>query len=476
MSDADELARLREENRMLRSLVRDAPVAIVALDLERNVQIWNLAAERTFGWTEAEVIGRQLPHVPADNLQQSRDIHRSVVEGGEVRDVELERLTKGGEALRVNLSTAPLRDFDQHIIGLMAVYEDITEATPAADLQIPFRGLVEQSVAGLYIIQDLRFQYVNPRWAAMFGRSVAEMTGQPVADFIAPEDQALVTANLQKRISGEAPSIQYELRGIRPDHSRAIIEVHGTRFQYCGRPAVIGVGIDVTAARQREQELEASREALRELSQHLISVREEQRAQIAREVHDVLGGTLTALKLDLGWLAKRVSETPQQERLDSMLATVRAAIDTVRRISADLRPAALDNLGLFAALDWETREFARRLGVGHHLDFPPGEPPLTPEQATAIFRVVQEAFTNIARHANASHITLHATWTASQLTVTVTDNGCGVGADTPRLRRSLGVLGMTERMRQIGGELHINSAPGQGTQVLLSCPLSPEAA
>ena len=342
-----ELQRLRDENDLLKSLVRDAPVALVSLDLNRHVRIWNQAAERIFGWREDEVIGRTLPHIPADRQEQSVSLHNKVVSGESLNDIELERLTKDGKAVRLNFSTNPLRDFNNNVIGLIGVYEDfgVVQAHADATPEIPFRGLVEQSLVGLYIIQDDMFQYVNPRFAAMFGYTQQEMAPQLVSKFIAKQDAAKVDENLRKRIAGEITSLFYQFKGQHKDGRQVDIDVHGTRFQYRGQPAVIGVAIDVTEAKQREQEIERSHERLRELSQYLLSMREEQRTKISREIHDVLGGTLTALKMDLSWLSRHATESKMAGRVQTMMDLIRDAIETVRKISADLRPGVLDNLG-----------------------------------------------------------------------------------------------------------------------------------
>lgn len=463
-----ELQRLREENDMLKSLVRDAPVAFISLDLHRRVQIWNRAAERIFGWREEEVIGRPLPHIPSENEENSRAIHQQVVAGESLRDIELERMTKAGKAVRVNLSTSPLRDFANNVIGLVGVYDDLDNA---AAPEIPFRGLVEQSLVGLYIIQDQLFQYVNPRFAEMFGHTQGEMAPKPVEDFIAPEDRATVSGNLQKRISGEVPSLFYHFKGVHKDGHLVDIDVHGSRFQYRGRPAIIGVGLDVTASRQYQRELEQSQQRLRELSQHLLSLREEQRTKIAREIHDVLGGTLTALKMDLSWLQKNTAEPKLAARAQTMMELIRDAIDTVRKISADLRPGVLDNLGLLDAIEWEAEKFRERMGIDCHIAVRSEKLDMPDEAAIAIFRIFQEALTNIARHAEASRVEIDAAVDADGLRIAVRDNGKGLSTQTRNDSKSYGLVGMAERALQVGAMLTIDNVPTGGTQVLLRCPL-----
>lgn len=464
-----ELQRLREENEMLKSLVRDAPVAFVALDLQRRVKLWNHAAERIFGWREEEVVGKPLPHVPQESEDDSRELHQRAVSGDHLRDIELERMTKAGHEVRVSFSSAPLRDLANNIIGMVGVYDNLDgDMAP----EIPFRGLVEQSLVGLYIIQDGMFQYVNPRWAAMFGYAQQEMAPGPVADFIAPEDRATVMGNLSKRISGEVSSIFYHFKGLHKDGRLVDIEVQGTRFQYRGRPAVIGVGIDVTETRQREQEIARSQERLRELSQHLLTVREEQRSKIARELHDVLGGTLTALKMDIGWLNKHTTEPKLVTRAGTMMELVRDAIDTVRKISAELRPGVLDNLGLLDAIEWEAGRFRERMGIECTISLQAAPVDIDDAAATAIFRIFQESLTNIARHAQATRVEIDVGMVDSVLLLLVQDNGKGFDMDAVGDSKSYGLIGMTERARQFGATLDIASESGKGTRVLLRYPIA----
>lgn len=470
-----ELKRLREENDLLKSLVRDAPVALVSLDLQRHVKIWNQAAERIFGWREDEVIGHPLPHIPEQSAAHSLSLHNQVVSGESLLDIELERMTKTGKALRVNFSTSPLRGINNQVIGLIGVYEDFGEATTLAEAvqEIPFRGLVEQSLVGLYIIQDELFQYVNPRFAAMFGRTQQEMTPQLVSKFIADVDAAKVNENLRKRIAGEIPTLFYQFRGQHKDGQQVDIEVQGTRFQYRGRPAVIGVAIDVTDAKLREQEIVRSQQRLRELSQHLLSMREEQRTKISREIHDVLGGTLTALKMDLSWLTRHTSEPKLVVRAQTMMDLIRDAIDTVRKISADLRPGVLDNLGLFDAIEWETGRFRERLDIECNIAMHVTPVDLSDQDATAMFRIFQEALTNISRHAEATRVDITVTCADHVLTIEVRDNGRGISKEELNHTKSYGLVGMSERALQLGAMLDIHSEAGQGTQVTLRYPVKP---
>lgn len=472
-------------------------------------------------------------------------------------------------------------------------------------LTVPFRGLVEQSLAGLYIIQDGLLQYVNPQYAAMYGYRPEDMIGRPVEGFLAEADRPRYRENLRLRISGERPSIRYRLRGLHKDGHLVEMEAHGSRMAYRGRPAVIGVQLDIservaferelkesearlkamaanvpgvvyqqvleegqdlrfpyvsegmlslcgvdaeqvqaradafigllepadgerylatlrqsaaelsdwhwegrlhsphaglvwlnararprrldnggvlwdglllniTESKQQAAELHSSRERLRNLTRHLNSVREEQRARIARDIHDILGGSLTTLKMDLEWLLKQVDTDRAQSRARAMVQLTQEAIETVRQISSDLRPGVLDNLGLLAAIEWQVDELRRRMDIDCHLSLPEAQPVLPEPDAVAIFRICQEALTNIVRHAGARRLEVVASLTDGCLELVIEDNGCGATPGQLNDGKSYGILGMYERAREIGASLSIEGQAGRGTRLVLAYPLPPD--
>lgn len=223
--------------------------------------------------------------------------------------------------------------------------------------------------------------------------------------------------------------------------------------------------------RQAEQELRASRQRLQELAAFLETVREEERARIARELHDELGQSLTALRIDLNWLKGRCSgDNPAAlERLAGAIEIVENTVDAVRRISGDLRPRMLDDLGLAAAVEYHVEQFAARTGIPCKLQMNRDEFEVDGRTATAVFRAVQEALTNIARHARASAVEVRLEERGDDLAVEVEDNGCGIAG--PAQPQSFGLLGMQERIGMLGGSLEIDSAPDRGTTIRLHVPL-----
>jgi signal transduction histidine kinase len=233
-------------------------------------------------------------------------------------------------------------------------------------------------------------------------------------------------------------------------------------------PEYIGVMFDETALRRSREEIEGSHIRLRELADRLQTVREQEQARIAREIHDEMGQMLTGLKLQLSWHARRLPEQAPElvASASEMLSLTDATIDTVRRIATRLRPGVLDDVGLFAALEWLAHDFEHRTGVSCRLDLPARPCAPFEKQATALFRITQEALTNVARHAGASTVAISLRCESDQCVLRVSDDGRGIPVEAARAQRSLGLLGMRERAISSGGDMEIASRPGEGTTVI----------
>jgi signal transduction histidine kinase len=235
-----------------------------------------------------------------------------------------------------------------------------------------------------------------------------------------------------------------------------------------------GIQRDVTQRRQEENEILRSRQELRDLTARLQMVREEERTDIAREVHDELGQALTVLKIDLAWLKPRLADRPAlAERVQSIIVRIDGAMDTVRRIATDLRPSVLDDLGLVAAVEWQTQEFERSTGITAELEVQATYPELDDVCATTAFRILQETLTNVARHAHATRVKIALQVSAEELTLEVRDNGRGISKSDLLSSTSLGLIGSRERAIACGGKLVIRGIRNQGTIALLRIPLRP---
>jgi two-component system sensor histidine kinase UhpB len=238
-----------------------------------------------------------------------------------------------------------------------------------------------------------------------------------------------------------------------------------------------GIMTNITDSKIEQQDALRSRARLAELTEHIEQVKEQERARIAREIHDDLGGNLTAIKMALSMLSSRLP--PEQPALVEKAAylddLVDRTIEAVHRISLDLRPSTLD-LGIVAALEWQAREFEKGSGVACIFRSAEREIELDPDHAAALFRIFQEALTNVAKHAGATRVTVTLRRQRQHLTLAICDNGRGI-APADRLKpASFGLRGMSERARALGGTLTLSAAPGGGTMVTIKIRLAPFAA
>lgn len=238
----------------------------------------------------------------------------------------------------------------------------------------------------------------------------------------------------------------------------------------------VGISREITDLKRTEQELRESRSQLRELSAYLQSVREEERTRIARELHDELGQTLTAIQLGLGALEGAIQAGSERAAVESGLESLKSlaqgATNAVQRLATDLRPPILDGLGLAAALDWQMEAFGERSGIEFSLSLPPQPLNLSGEVETAIFRIVQEALTNVSRHADASRVDVAVQLSDSELKLNIADNGKGMLLSNSAQHRRLGLVGMRERAHMLGGAFKLQSSPGKGTKIEVRLPVN----
>ena len=236
-----------------------------------------------------------------------------------------------------------------------------------------------------------------------------------------------------------------------------------------------GIMTNITQSKLEEAEIKKSRAQLAELSAHVDTVKEQERTRIAREIHDDLGGNLTAIKMSLALLTRRLPADPtMRDKAEYLNSLVDRTIESVHRISGDLRPGMLD-FGLVAAIDWQMREFEKQLGLRCEFSSNRKEIDLHPDQATALFRVFQEALTNISKHAGASVVQVELSCGSRNVQMQISDNGRGI-ADADRLKaKSFGIRGMVERASALGGSLTISAGADGGSVVLVRVPLRLDA-
>ncbi len=236
---------------------------------------------------------------------------------------------------------------------------------------------------------------------------------------------------------------------------------------------------DISQRKRAEEKLKQSNEQLRQLTSHLQRIREEEQKRIAREVHDEMGQQITGLKMDVSWIKKKIAEGEGKvmlnERLTQMLNLLDAAVQTVRRISSELRPSILDDFGLVTALEWQSGEFARRFSIPVYFKAAVKKLDVSPDLATGLFRSYQESLTNVARHAEAKQVASTLDVINDEIILSITDNGKGFDINGTGLKPTLGLLGMKERVSMMNGTLQIKSEPGKGTSVTIAVPLDRQA-
>lgn len=327
--------------------------------------------------------------------------------------------------------------------------------------------------------KDQRIRLFNRGAEKLFGYAPSEILGQPLDLLLPPHLRELHRSHVaafgkrgnEARWMGE----RQEIVGMRKDGSVFPAEASISKLTFeDGTVAYSVILRDISLRRRQEDELRNSREELRRLAAHLDSVREEESKRIAREIHDELGQYLTVIKLGLSGLAQHVQVPEQKQKTEDLIQLVGTTMQTVRRIATELRPSMLDGLGLEAAMESHLHEFQKHTAIECELESRGLKHPPERERAVALFRIFQEALTNIARHANASkvRVTLEETeGSPGVIRLEVRDNGAGF--ETMARRQSLGLVGMRERALNIGGDLSIESQPGHGTSIRVCIPAEP---
>ncbi|MBP6686572.1 MAG: PAS domain S-box protein [Lacibacter sp.] len=267
-----------------------------------------------------------------------------------------------------------------------------------------------------------------------------------------------------------------ELRHFRKDKSVFLAEITSVKFRTASGDEQTNTIIrDITERKRVEEDLNESYQQIRRLTAYLQKVREEERAHIAREIHDELGQQLTIMKMDISWMKKKLKNGDTDAatlKMDELQGILDGTVASVRRIATDLRPSLLDDIGLIAAMEWEVDMFAKRTGIKVNLSKPEVAISISDESSTGLFRILQESLTNITRHAAANQVDIHLKNQNNEFILYIEDNGVGFETTTVGRKKTLGLLGMKERSVMMQGFFSINSKPGSGTRVEVRVPLT----
>lgn len=361
-------------------------------------------------------------------------------------------------------------------IRLDGIALDITEHKKAEEVmktsEKKYKLLFYKNPLPMWVMSlpDMKIVDVNETAIEHYGYSREEFLSMTAKEIRPHEELPSFLNYIDKRF--EETNYAGIWRHLKKDGTIIKVEIIAHSMEHEGMPARLIVSTDVTEKMIAEEKLRESHEQLRQLSSHLQSVREEERTAISREIHDELGQQLTALKMDASWLNKKISPADElaHNKIVYMIALIDDTMKTVRRISTELRPGILDDLGLVDALDWQSHEFEQRTGIQCSFKSVSDDLQFEKNISTGIFRIFQEALTNVTRHSQATEITASFETDNDEVVLTIQDNGKGFDDAETKNKKTLGLIGMKERAAMLHGKLLIESVKGKGTSIHLRIP------
>lgn len=440
------------------------PLAVIGVDCERRVALWNAAAERLLGWSAADVLGKPDPSIPLEVAAEHKTMWEAAFRGETAMQRESARITRDGTPLDVEITTA-----SDDALALMFL-SDVTERRAVeghlAEHENQLRLMLEQLPAIISTYDDnLVFTSVQGAGLRALGVEASAFIGTRLPNLVG--EDAPTVASIRAALRGESSMNEYEYVGRWYANRTEPLRHHDGTIA-----GAINLGFDITERRRAETALRESREQLRRLSAAMHRVQEEQRRLIARELHDELGQLLTSLRLDLGLMRRelrKVTTAALEARIGTMVDLVDLTIKTVQRVATELRPRLLDDFGLRAALENETMSFTERTGIDVKLTIR-GDESIDADSATALYRIVQEGLTNVARHSGATRVNVRVEACGGRVEAELRDNGRGIAETEVNNSSALGLLGVRERAFALGGEAVIEAIPGDGTRVFVSLP------
>jgi len=482
---------LRESEERYRSIYHNTPAMLHSVDTKgRLVSVSDHWVE-ALGYKREEVIGQKLTRffTEASRLYAEKNIFPEFFKIGFCKDIPYQFVKKDGSTIDVLLSAIGDRDVDANITRSLAVSIDVTERKRAEealqqateklgqyskDLERQVRNrtreissILKYTPAVVYIKDEQgRYVLVNSRYEELFDVQNDEVRGKTDYEIL-PKEVADQFRTNDLRVLSEERSFQVEEHIRQNEVVHTYLSVKFPVYDESGNVSgVCSISTDMSAVKRAQDQL-------RRLSGSIMANQEKERSAIARELHDELGQVLTALRMDSVWIRERLKETAPKaaERALTMCSLIDKTIKDVRSMAFRLRPGVLDDLGLVDALEWYTTDFEKRTGIT--CVFEHANVPVTNDTvATAAYRIVQEALTNVVRHSFADRVDVALKVERGILTLAVFDNGRGFNALELSESECLGVAGMQERASLAGGILEVQPRPGKGTRVYFKVPLN----
>ncbi len=472
-------------------LFDQSPDGIVLIDKTGKVIEFNEAAPRQLGYSREEFARLSLQDIdPTQSIEAIHSRIKRILNVGKAGFAVIHR-TKQGELRAVHVTAKAI--FLSGIPVVHAIWHDITESKQTEEKlrrsEEKFRTLFESASDAMYIL-DLRGNFLDINTAAYecLGYAKEEMMSMNLIELVSPQ----FAGRVRERIGHVARDShgKFESAYMKKDGTLLPVEVNARTIEFEKGKAIFSIIRDITERKgmeetlkrsheelelrvaERTSELTRSGEQLRNLASHLHSVREEERINIARDIHDDLGQMLLALNMDLRWFRDKYGDHgPIFGKVESMLNTLNATIKSVKRICTELRPSLLDDFGLVTAMQWQAIEFQKRWRIKCNVEVVPlDDIELEKGKRTALFRIFQEALTNVLKHAEADEVTAKLTQDDYNVTMEIVDNGKGI-TDTELLKpQSFGLLGMRERVFPWGGNIEITGGKSRGTKLRVTIP------
>jgi PAS domain S-box-containing protein len=444
----------------------------------KKIRFINPSMQKYTGYTEAELLGTDpLSVVHPDDMTATIEKAAQMLKGLRSAPYVYRLVTKLGQTRWIMETVTPIVFKGRKAI--LSNSMDITEQRVTKEtlqemdaLKASILDAIPQAVVGL---ENRQINFANTAVEEVFGWRPEELIGKSTRIFYRNDKEAeeigryfYTTLEHQRTFVAEFPCRH-------KDGQDMLCRMRSSRIgeALTKERRIVITYEDITEQRRAEEELANSREQLRNLSIYLQSVREKESTRIAREIHDELGQSLTAIQMDLAWLSGRLpaGDLPLAAKVQQMRRQVDTTVDSVHRISTELRPILLDDLGLTAAIEWQVQEFQERTGVRCKARLSITDNPVEKDLATTIFRILQEALTNVARHAEATAVRVALTQKGGELRLDVADNGKGITAQQIERADAFGIMGMRERVNLWGGSVSIAGKPQKGTTIKVRIPM-----
>jgi len=420
-----------------------------------------------------EVRWIQLESVVAQNGGDDKERFRTVIKEVTTRIQREEALRKNRDALehRVATRTAELEEANKKL--RRQVYDCKMAEEALRESEQNYSSLVEDALIGVYIIKDGIIEFANDKFAAIYGYEKDALIGMRSSDLVHPEDRPMIEEMRQKRLQGKKVPSEYEIRGLKKNGDTIWVMRSFSLINYKDGLAISGIVSDLTKRRKAEDALRESGKELRILSNQLLMAEEKERKRIARELHDGIGQALSAIKFSVENSLRQLGKESDQSELESLQALIplsQKTIEEVRRIVKDLRPSILDDLGILATINWFCREFQKvYAGIRIEAAIDAQENIIPTPLKTVIYRILQEALNNVAKHSRADLVQLSLQEQDNRIKMSIKDNGGGFDVSKTismkPSRRGFGLASMRERAELSGADFDITSEDGKGTLI-----------